>query len=95
MNAIVHAGGGVAEVFSDHADIVQVWICDRGTGIAMEHLPRATLERGFTTAGSLGHGIKMVLSCADRMWLQTGQLGTTVLIEQHSTEPPPTWLEDS
>jgi signal transduction histidine kinase len=95
MNAIVHAGGGIAEVFNDQADIIQVWICDRGAGIAMEHLPRATLERGFTTAGTLGHGIKMVLSCADRMWLQTGQLGTTVLIEQHSTELPPAWLEDS
>lgn len=93
MNAVVHAGGGTAEVFTDRIHLVQVWICDRGTGIAMEDLPRATLERGFTTVGSFGHGIKMVLSCADKTWLQTGQLGTTILLEQHATEPPPDWIE--
>ncbi len=100
MNAIVHAGGGTARVFTgdagaDEAGTIQVWVEDRGAGIAVENLPRAALARGFTTAGSLGHGLKMMLETADHLYLRTGPEGTTALIEQGREPPQPAWLSEA
>jgi PAS domain S-box-containing protein len=95
MNAIVHAGGGTATVEVDPANgAVQVWIEDQGPGLEMSRLPKATLDRGFTTAATLGHGFKMVLATADRVWLLTGPTGTTVVIQHFRTEPMPRWLTE-
>ena len=90
MNAIVHAGGGTARVFFGKGT-VQVWVEDAGTGITMENLPHAALTRGFTTAGTLGHGLKMMLQTVDRLWLLTGPSGTTVVLEQDRLPPEPLW----
>jgi anti-sigma regulatory factor (Ser/Thr protein kinase) len=92
MNAIVHATCGVAEVRTDCASVVQVIVRDHGTGIDMKDLPRATLERGYTTAGTLGHGIKMMLQTADCTWLLTGETGTTVIIEQSVAPASENWM---
>jgi len=97
MNAVVHANGGVAWVCSPNPeqsdDRVQVWIKDRGYGIAEERLHRATLERGYTTAGTLGHGFWMMLQTADRTYLLTGPTGTTIVLEQYRTPPKPIWFQ--
>jgi len=82
MNAIVHAGGGTAQVRGNNAGRIQVWIEDSGTGITLENLPKATLKRGFTTANTMGFGIKMMLQVVDRVFLLTGADGTTVVLEQ-------------
>lgn len=95
MNAIVHAGGGTARVFVGDTGTVQVRVEDRGAGIAVENLPRATLARGFTTAGSLGHGLKMMLETADHLYLLTGPEGTTAVIEQEREPPLPAWLSEA
>ena len=71
----------------------QVWIEDHGPGIDMGRLPKATLDRGFTTAGTLGHGFKLLLATADRVWLLTGPTGTTVVLQQGRDEPVPDWLD--
>jgi len=92
MNAIVHAGGGVSTVCVSQSGVVQVWVEDSGGGIDIGHLPQATLEKGFTTAGSLGHGFFMILRCIDRLYLLTGPNGTTVVLEKEKTEPEPAWL---
>jgi anti-sigma regulatory factor (Ser/Thr protein kinase) len=93
MNAVVHAGGGEGRVCADaDAGVVQVWIEDKGAGIEVRHLPQATLHRGYTTAGTLGHGFKLLLNTADRVWLLTGPTGTTVVLEQGRHAPPPGWL---
>ena len=92
MNAVVHAGAGTVHVALDaDAGLVQVWVEDTGSGITMENLPRATLARGFTTAGTLGHGLKLMLQTTDRLWLLTGPTGTVVVLEQDRTPPPPLW----
>ena len=91
MNAVVHAGGGQGWVCTSAAGTVQVWITDTGTGITMEHLPRATLERGFTTAGTLGHGFWLILRMVDRLWLLTGPTGTTLVLEQDAVSTEPLW----
>ncbi len=88
MNAVVHAGGGTGIVSVTNGDTVQVRIEDHGHGIAVESLPRATLEKGYTTAGTLGYGFKMMLEAVDRIWLLTGSEGTTVVIEQDRLSKP-------
>ncbi|MEO7716219.1 MAG: ATP-binding protein, partial [Capsulimonas sp.] len=87
MNAIVHAGGGSSYVGSVPSGTVQVWIEDTGKGIDMDNLPRATLERGWTTAGSLGHGFWLMLQTVDRVYLLTGPMGTTLVLEQDTVAP--------
>ena len=88
MNAIVHAGAGVGQVFWDmDAQRVQVRITDQGEGIAVENLPRATLERGYSTKATLGHGMKMILQTTEALWLLTGPTGTSVVLEQSAASP--------
>jgi PAS domain S-box-containing protein len=93
MNAITHAGGGSAQVGAGEGR-VQVRVQDRGRGIAVADLPRATLARGYSTRGTLGHGFHLVLSTADQVWLLTGPIGTTVVIDQDHTPPLPAWVRD-
>ena len=92
MNAVVHAKGGFATVCAGASGTVQVWVGDGGTGINIDSLPRMTLERGATTAGSLGHGFFLMLQSVDRLYLLTGPEGTTVVLEQERVEPEPAWL---
>jgi PAS domain S-box-containing protein len=93
MNAVTHAGGGRAEVCADAAaGRVQVWITDTGGGITHETIHKATLERGWTTAGTLGHGFWLMLRTCDRVYLLTGPHGTTVVLEQQRDRPEPPWL---
>ena len=92
MNAVVHSHEGVGQICLHPDGTIQVWVMDTGPGITMENLPRATLERGYTTAGTLGHGFWLMLNSIDRLWLLTGTSGTTVVLEQYCTAPEPAWL---
>ncbi|HEX5324546.1 MAG TPA: response regulator [Capsulimonadaceae bacterium] len=92
MNAVVHGGGGEARVCVGD-DRIQVWIEDHGRGIEIGTLPKAMLERGFTTANSFGHGFFLMLSLVDRLYLLTGPKGTTIVLEQFLTPPEPIWLQ--
>ncbi len=82
MNAVVHGGGGEAIIRADD-EAIQVWITDRGAGIQLAELPRATLEQGYSTKGSLGHGFSMMLRAADTVHLLTGSGGTHVVLTLH------------
>ncbi|WP_165864421.1 PAS domain S-box protein [Capsulimonas corticalis] len=94
MNAVVHAGGGAAYVGVLPEKIVQIWIVDEGPGISMENLPRAALQKGYTTAGTLGHGMKMMLRAVDRVFLRTSPSGATVVLEQEPVPKPSLLLND-
>lgn len=89
MNAIVHGGGGKASVRADDHGGVQVWVSDKGEGISLDKLPKATLERGFSTTSTLGHGFWFMLNTVDRLSLLTAQSGTTVVVEQYRSKAPP------
>lgn len=79
MNAVVHGSGGVCSISAgDHK--VQVRIEDTGAGIQWTELPKATLERGYSTRGSLGHGFWLILQCVDRIDLHTSTSGTTLVL---------------
>jgi len=87
MNAVVHANGGVAEIRADR-DRFQVSIEDNGPGIQLDRLPRATLEKGYSTAGSLGHGFWIILPTIDRLDILTGSDGTRMVLTFDRVRPP-------
>ena len=95
MNAVVHGGGGQGWVCADPERGIQVWIQDWGGGISLEHLPRMTLEKGASGAGSLGFGFFIILQTVDRLWLNTGPTGTTVVLEVQPQPTEPAWLQNT
>lgn len=99
MNVVVHVAGGVGsgQVRGDAGGgRVQVWVTDDGPGIPVHRIHRAVLERGFTTAGSLGHGFFLLLKTADRAYLLTREgSGTTMVLEKDRVPPEPDWLTRS
>lgn len=77
-NMVKHAGGGRYQVLRrDHT--AQVVIEDRGPGVDFTTVPRATLEIGFSTKGTLGVGFTIMLETSDRVLLST-QPGSTILV---------------
>jgi anti-sigma regulatory factor (Ser/Thr protein kinase)/PAS domain-containing protein len=80
VNALRHAGGGTYQVFA-RDDTLQVLIRDEGPGIDFRTLPRATLQRGFSTASSLGMGFTIMLQACERVLLSTRPGRTSVLLE--------------
>lgn len=91
MNAVVHAVTGTGRVFWSDDGTVQVRVEDGGKGIAVENLPHATLQRGYSSAGTMGHDFKMILQTTDRVFLLTGANGTTVVLEQDRARALPDW----
>ena len=93
-NTLMHAGGtGRSWIHADRDNgRVYVWIIDSGTGIDDDALHHATLERGWTTAGTLGHGFWIMLRMIDCTFLLTTPTGTTVILEQKKTPSSPDWM---
>ncbi|MEN6520629.1 MAG: PAS domain S-box protein [Armatimonadota bacterium] len=90
-NALKHAGGGeVALIHRD--DRILARVSDHGHGMDALVLPLVTLERGYSTTKSLGMGYAIILSIADHVFLNTGPLGTKVVIEMDINPRPPVSL---
>jgi serine phosphatase RsbU (regulator of sigma subunit)/anti-sigma regulatory factor (Ser/Thr protein kinase) len=87
-NSLVHAVKGFGYVSWNNDGCVQVRIEDRGRGIPYDELPRATLERGYTTAGTLGQGFWIILQSVKCCWIATNEHGTVVVLEHNNYEPP-------
>jgi anti-sigma regulatory factor (Ser/Thr protein kinase) len=94
MNAVIHGQGGTARLYADHdAGSLQVWISDRGTGIDVNLLHRATIQPGYSSVGTLGYGFWIMLKTCDRVHLLTGPEGTTLVLEQGIASPTPAWFD--
>ena len=91
LNAVVHGANAEYSICGKREGL-QVWVVDRGRGIELNKLHRATLERGYTTENSLGHGFWLMLNTVDRIWLRSTPAGTTVVLEQDAIPPEPDWL---
>ncbi len=88
MNAIVH--GTHSEMTVCAADgRLQVWVKDDGKGISLENMPMATLQKGWSTQGTMGIGFPLILSTADTVDLATSPSGTIVVITVNSEPPIP------
>ena len=86
VNALRHAGGGIYQLY-EHGDVLQVAVRDEGPGIDFRTLPRATLQRGFSTASSLGMGFTIMLQVCERVLLSTHPGRTTVVLEFAARQP--------
>ncbi|MDH7600909.1 MAG: ATP-binding protein, partial [Armatimonadota bacterium] len=84
-NALKHAHGGRVYV-GKTSECVWVGVADRGPGISSLILPKATLQRGYSTKPSLGMGYTIMLNVADRVLLKTGKRGTTIILMQNITK---------
>ncbi len=87
VNALRHAGGGTYQLFAREATL-QVMVRDEGPGIDFRTLPRATLQRGFSTESSLGMGFTIMLQVCERVLLSTRPGRTSVVLEFAAKQPP-------
>ncbi len=85
-NAVKHARGGRAGVCRRNKCLI-FSIADAGPGIGALALPDVALTKGYSTAGTLGMGYKLMIHMADKVYLATGPDGTTVAIEMSIDEP--------
>ncbi|BDI33726.1 hypothetical protein CCAX7_57770 [Capsulimonas corticalis] len=92
MNAVVHAQKGICRISWSPEGSIQVSISDHGPGIELSLLHRATLERGYSTENSLGHGFWLMLQTCDRVWIHSAPEGSIVVLEQDKQTPDPGWL---
>jgi PAS domain S-box-containing protein len=90
-NMLKHAAGG--SVYAGKSDN-EVWVVVRDTGPGIESiiLPSAVLRRGFSTKPSMGMGFSIMLAASDRILLNTGQEGTTVVLIKDIREREPLLL---
>ncbi len=79
-NAIKHARSGCASLHCPDSCLILV-VSDNGPGIPALTLPEVALKRGYSTAGTLGMGYKLMIQFADRIYLATDEEGTTVALE--------------
>ena len=79
-NTVKHAGGGHASLHCPDSRLMLI-VSDKGPGIPALTLPDVALKHGYSTAGTLGMGYKLMIQFADRIHLATDEEGTTVAIE--------------
>lgn len=81
-NTLKHGSGGTITLYIAHdQDLCRVVIHDKGQGILLEDLPRATLQQGFSTRNSLGAGFHVMLQYCDRIYLSSTAAGTKLILE--------------
>lgn len=79
-NAVKHGNGGRASLHRTPDGLIFM-ISDSGPGIGALALPEVALIKGYSTAGTLGMGYKIMIEYSDKVFLATGPQGTTVAIE--------------
>jgi len=94
MNAVVHSGAGIGELWHTPSGAVQAWIFDNGSGIPLANLPRALLQTGFSSRGTLGQGFRIILQSVDRVFIWSSPAGTVIVLEQEKEATLPQYLFD-
>jgi anti-sigma regulatory factor (Ser/Thr protein kinase) len=95
LNAVVHGGGGSGQIFvtDEVSPTIHVRITDNGNGISADDLPRAVLETGFSSKGTMGQGFRIILKTADRIYLLSDRRGTTIVLQKFRDVPLVAGLE--
>jgi len=86
-NVLKHATEGRIFVYMDKHTL-RIVVKDSGSGIDLAELPRTTLMAGYSTKLSMGHGFSLLLKFNDRIIVNTGPKGTTVILENALTAVP-------
>ncbi|GGF85606.1 hypothetical protein GCM10010912_33640 [Paenibacillus albidus] len=81
-NLIKHAVLGKVSLY-DKNGTLQVYISDKGSGIALHELPKTILVSGYSSKRSMGKGFALIHATADHVSLHTNTKGTSLLIEFH------------
>ncbi|MEN6356613.1 MAG: PAS domain S-box protein [Armatimonadota bacterium] len=79
-NALKHASGGEGSIHHSE-DSMMFIVTDHGPGIEAMTIPQVAFVKGYTTAGTLGMGYKIMISLSDHVYIATSDQGTTVGIE--------------
>ncbi|MHB0998111.1 MAG: PAS domain S-box protein [Armatimonadota bacterium] len=85
-NAYKHAGKGEASLHR-LPDGLMLVVSDNGPGIPELNLPDLALTKGYSTAGTMGMGYKIMISYSDKVYLATGPEGTMVGLYMKFHEP--------
>lgn len=80
-NVLKHAKKGNYELLLEKDKRILVWVSDKGNGINIDLLERAFFEKGFSTKKSLGYGMKIILSYSDKIYINTDNTGTSIVLE--------------
>ncbi|MHB1405121.1 MAG: HD domain-containing phosphohydrolase [Desulfitobacteriaceae bacterium] len=79
-NVLKHAIDGQMKVYRNQ-DILRIIIQDNGSGMDISDLPKSTLMSGYSSKLSMGQGFNLLLKLMDRVVLNTGPQGTTIVME--------------
>jgi anti-sigma regulatory factor (Ser/Thr protein kinase) len=79
-NVLKHAGGGRLSLHRID-DTLMCVVRDHGPGIQALNLPSVALMPGYSTVGTLGMGYKLMIATSDKVYLATGQGGTTLAMQ--------------
>ncbi len=79
-NVLKHAGEGRVSLHRT-ADGFTCVVSDSGPGIGAMALPDLALTKGYSTAGTMGLGYKLIIEFADKVYLASDREGTTVAMD--------------
>ncbi len=80
-NVVKHAKNGKLTILLC-GGLLKLVISDWGPGMSFDKIPYMVFFNGFSTKISLGFGFSLMYQCTDKLSLQTGKSGTTVIMEK-------------
>ncbi len=81
-NMLKHASGGVLAWYMCNDGRIRVIAEDSGPGLSLRDLPKATLVKGVKEKKALGLGFTLMMELMNKIYLKTGEHGTTLILEQ-------------
>ncbi|MBU7007957.1 HD domain-containing phosphohydrolase [Phosphitispora fastidiosa] len=81
-NMVKHASGGMLAWYLCNDGKIRVIAEDSGPGLSLRDLPKATLVRGVKDNKALGLGFTLLMELMNKIYLKTGEHGTTLILEQ-------------
>lgn len=84
-NTLKHGIGGFVKIYiCPKEEKCRVVVFDEGKGIELMDLPKAALMKGYSSTESLGVGFHVMLTYADKIYLNSSQQGTKIVLELHN-----------
>ncbi len=68
------------EVLENETNLLFI-IKDKGKGIRLQDIPRATLIKGYSTSSTLGQGFHLMTTYTDQLYIKSDGSGTIIILE--------------